>query len=136
MKPKVLLRIAAIFILLHTIGHTMGALTWTEPPTPKVGTVIIGMQTEHFDFMGRSVTLAAFFNGYGISMILVLLFAALQLWLLSNIFSKPMMVLMSIFLAGLAIVEFIYFFPLPAILTGVAAVCTGFSVALHKQKSI
>ena len=38
MKPKILLRIASILMLLHTAGHTMGALTWKEAPNAAVGT--------------------------------------------------------------------------------------------------
>lgn len=81
---KIALRIAAVLMLLHTAGHTMGALTWKEAPNSRVAAVVSGMETEHFDFMGRSLTLASFFNGYGYSMIGVLLLVSILLWLLST----------------------------------------------------
>jgi len=32
MKPKLLLRIASIIMLLHDAGHTYGHLTWKQTP--------------------------------------------------------------------------------------------------------
>ena len=128
LKSKLLLRIAVVFMLLHTIGHTFGALSWSEPPNAKVAAVINGMQTEHFDFMGRSATLAQFYNGYGISMILVLLFVSIQLWLLASNPVKSMIVAMGVFLLIMGICEYIYFFPMAALFTVLSAVCVWISV--------
>lgn len=128
MKPKVLLRIAAILMLLHTLGHTIGVLTWTQAPTPAMAAVINAMQSTHFDFGGKSVTLGAFFSGYGITMIFVLLFISILLWLLStdteNKLSNRLLMPLILLLLAMAITEFIYFFPVPAVLTGLAGVCT------------
>jgi hypothetical protein len=123
MKPKILLRIAAILMLLHAIGHSFGALGWTKAPNTQVATVITGMQQEHFDFMGRSATIGQFYTGYGVSMIFMLLFISAQLWLLSNQSAKPQLALMAIFLLILAVCEYRYFFPLAALLTFLAALC-------------
>jgi hypothetical protein len=79
---KIALRIAAILMLLHTAGHTVGALTWKNAPNAHVAAVVTGMEKEHFGFMGRSLTLASFFTGYGYSMIGVLLLVSVLLWLL------------------------------------------------------
>ncbi|MEP6612458.1 MAG: hypothetical protein ABJA76_11250 [Mucilaginibacter sp.] len=84
MKPKLLLRIASILMLLHTAGHIMGALTWAEAPNAAVAQVVKGMQTEHFAFMGRQATLGLFFNGYGFINIGVLLLIFALLWLFSG----------------------------------------------------
>ena len=65
MKAKLLLRIAAAMMLLHTIGHTMGTLTWKQAPNNAVAQVVSGMQNNHFDFMGRSSSLAGFYEGFG-----------------------------------------------------------------------
>jgi hypothetical protein len=124
MKAKVLLRIAAVLMLLHTLGHTMGALTWKEAPNASVGAVINGMQNEHFDFMGRSVSLGSFFDGYGFSMIGVLLLVSLLLWLLSVEPNRRFMLVLGLFLLSLAIIEFIYFFPLAAAFSLLAGVST------------
>ena len=84
MNPKILLRIAAVLMFLHTIGHSFGALNWKNAPDTAVGNLINSMQTTHFEFMGRSATLAGFYEGYGLTMIFVLLLISVVLWLLSN----------------------------------------------------
>ncbi|MDB4923306.1 hypothetical protein [Mucilaginibacter sp.] len=94
---KIALRIAAVLILLHTLGHTMGALTWKNAPNVRVAAVVTGMENEHFDFMGRSLTLASFFNGYGFIMIGVLLLISILLWLLSSAPVRSMILLLGCF---------------------------------------
>ena len=123
MKPKILLRIAAAFMLLHTVGHTMGTLGSEMPDNPRIGAVLNGMRSEHFDFMGRSATLAQFFTGYGVSLIFVLLFISVQLWMLAARPVKGMLAGLGIFLSALAVCEYIYFFPMAALFTLLAAVC-------------
>jgi hypothetical protein len=52
MKPKMLLRIAAIVMVLHLAGHLFGHLTWKTPPTPEQQEVVKEMTTHKFPFMG------------------------------------------------------------------------------------
>ncbi len=122
MNAKNYLRIAAILMLLHTIGHTFGTLSWDSNPNPAVRQTISQMKTEHFDFMGRSSTLAGFYQGYGLIFIFVLLMISIQLWLLSRRPNKPVLIVMSAFLVILAILEYRYFFPFAAGITGLAAI--------------
>jgi hypothetical protein len=128
MKAKLLLRIAAILMFLHTMGHTMGALSWKEAPNAAVASVIKGMETSHFEFMGRSVTLASFFDGYGFTMIFVLLFISILLWLLSadsrNSLSARLVPLVAVLLLLMGIIEYIYFFPFAAAFSLIAGLCT------------
>jgi hypothetical protein len=124
MKPKLLLRIAAGLMFLHTIGHSFGALTWKDAPNAAVAAVIASMQSEHFHFMGRESTIAGFYVGYGVSMILVLLFISLLLWIFSTAFNPGAIALMGIFLVALGVVEYIYFFPLAAGFSIVAGLLT------------
>jgi hypothetical protein len=131
---KLALRIAAILMLLHTAGHTMGALTWKKAPNVRVAAVVTGMKNEHFDFMGRSLTLASFFNGYGYSMIGVLLLISILLWLLSSTPVRSMILLLGLFLVFMAITEFIYFFPFAAVFSLLAGISTLF--AYQKSKAL
>jgi len=131
---KIALRIAAILMLLHTAGHTVGALTWQDAPNAHVGAVITGMQTEHFNFMGRSLTLASFFNGYGFIMIGVLLLISILLWLLSSTPVRSIILLLGLFLVFMGIMEFIYFFPFAAVISLLAGICTLF--AYQKSKTL
>ncbi|GAC1312917.1 MAG: hypothetical protein NVSMB24_35370 [Mucilaginibacter sp.] len=127
MKPKLLLRIASVVMLLHTAGHTLGALTWKNAPNGAVANVIAGMQREHFDFMGRSETIAAFYEGYGIINIFVLLLLSVLLWLLSNdavsALTKNLSALLGMFLVIMSVCEYIYFFPFAAMLSLIAGLC-------------
>jgi hypothetical protein len=136
MKPKLLLRIAAILMFLHTIGHTFGALGWKKAPNAAVAGVISGMENNHFDFMGRTTTIASFYEGYGYSMIAVLLFISVLLWLLSAEPVAKLLPLTAVFLLLLAVVEFIYFFAFAAAFSLLAGLCTLFAFIRRKQMQI
>jgi succinate dehydrogenase hydrophobic anchor subunit len=128
MKAKLLLRIAAVIMLLHTIGHTFGALGWKNAPNEAVKQVIDGMQNNRFDFMGRTASLADFYSGYGVTMIGVLLLIAIMLWLLSEdtttSLSEKLQTVLGLFLLFLAVAEYIYFFPFAASFSFLAGICT------------
>ncbi|MDB5144602.1 MAG: hypothetical protein JWQ66_3315 [Mucilaginibacter sp.] len=124
MKAKLLLRIASILMLLHTAGHTIGALTWKEAPNARVATVVAGMQNEHFVFMGKSLTLASFFDGYGFGMIGVLLLVSMLLWILSEEPVRRILLVLGLFLIFLGVNELIYFFPFAAAFSLLAGICT------------
>ena len=128
MKPKLLLRIAAILMFLHTIGHTIGALSWKEAPNAAVAQVVNGMLTNHFNFMGRSVSIGSFYDGYGFTMILVMLLISIMLWVLSSQTNNNLAVkfiqLLGVFLLAMGVLEYIYFFPFAAAFSLLAGVCT------------
>jgi len=132
MRSKLLLRIAAVLMLLHTVGHSLGMLPSSEPPNPRVGLVIKGMETEHFSFMGRITTLAQTFNGYGIILIFVLLLISVQLWQLAATPNKSMVLTLAVYLLITCCFEYIYFFPFAAIFTLLAGIATLF--AYYKLK--
>ncbi|QEC77517.1 LIC_13387 family protein [Mucilaginibacter ginsenosidivorax] len=137
MTAKLLLRIAAILMLLHTLGHTIGAITWKDAPNPAVGQVINGMQSQHFDFMGRSVTLAGFFEGYGFIMIGVLPLVAIFLWLFgsqsANPLTKSLLPVLAVFLLVMGVIEYIYFFPFAAAFTFLAGLCSVIALVVIKR---
>jgi hypothetical protein len=128
MKPKLLLRIAAVFMLLHDVGHAMGALTWKAAPNAAVAATIAAMTNNKFLFMGRMASLAAFLDGYGITMIFVLLLLGILLWIFAghteNSLTKILLTPIMLFLWILAVVEYVYFFPFAASFTALAALCT------------
>jgi hypothetical protein len=138
MKPKLLLRIAAILMFLHTMGHTMGALSWKTAPNPAIGLVIKGMETNHFEFMGRQVTLASFYDGYGFTMVFVFLFISILLWLLSadagNSLSARLLPVLAVLLLLMGIIEYIYFFPFAAAFSFIAGLCTLASLFAGRAK--
>lgn len=121
MKPKIFIRVSSILMLLHTAGHTMGALTWKEAPNGTVAKLVSDMQTIHFAFMGRQVSLGSFFEGYGIINIFVLLLLTISLWLLSNATDNPLtarlLPVLALFLLLMGISEYVYFFSFAAIIS-------------------
>lgn len=131
MKAKLLLRIASGLMLFHTLGHSIGAFTWNQAHNAALKQVIDGMVNNHFNFMGRSVTIGSFYAGYGYCMIAVLLFTSILLWLLSNEPQFRIMLLLGIFMVILGILEFIFFFPLPAICSALAGIFTLWAYGKH-----
>ncbi len=128
MKPKILLRLGALFMFLHAIGHTFGALTWARTKDVRMAKVVNAMLSEHFAFMGVSPSLGQFYTGYGITLIFVLVFLSALLWILSVHFVRQIVMLTGAFLLCLVVCEYVYFFPFAALFTLIAAVCTLLSV--------
>jgi hypothetical protein len=124
MKAKTLLRTAAVLMLLHTAGHTVGALTWKQAPNAAMKQVVDGMLNNRFDFMGRSASIGDFYSGYGFIMIGVLLLLSLLLWILSTEHIRSMILVLGLFLVFMAIIEVIYFFPFAAAFSLLAGIAT------------
>ena len=128
MNKKILLRIAAGLILFTCMGHTFG----TFMPVPQeevelVNTVNamksalvpmpIGKKQSYFDiFFGTNISLSIYLLVTGLSF---LLFASADN---TNTTIRKMLLLQSLGLIGIAIISGLYFFPIPAICTGVAGI--------------
>jgi hypothetical protein len=127
-KRKILLRAASALMLLHTSGHSFGAATWNKTTEEPVQKVIDAMYANSFLFMGRSVSLALFYDGYGISMFFVLLVLTLILWLLSleplSRLALRMQWLMVVFLFALSVTEYVYFFAFAAAISFLSSLLT------------
>ncbi|MEJ0033939.1 MAG: hypothetical protein WDO15_28035 [Bacteroidota bacterium] len=127
MTPKILLRIAAVLILIHNVGHTLGHFKWKEAPDEVNRRAIDAMTSNEFTFMGANSTYARFFDGYGYAGSLTLLLVMILLWMLSGVqskLSKQLTMVIGLFLVSWAIMEYLYFFPLAAGMTLIAAIIT------------
>lgn len=125
MTPKLLLRIAAAIMLIHNIPHTLGHSKWKSAPDEVNRRAIDAMTSNQFEFMGRTTSYAQFYDGYGYGGTLTLLLAMVILWILSgnqSALSKQLAMVTGIFLVLWAVMEYIYFFPLAAGFTIVAAI--------------
>lgn len=128
MKAKTALRIAAIIMLLHDVGHTIGASTWKKTPDPAKQEVIRHMTDKKFLFMGKESSLAEYMDGYGFACTLAMLMMTVVLWIISGAddltkgMAKKITLALSIILALWAIDELIFFFPFAASFTVVAAI--------------
>jgi len=123
MNPKILLRIAAIIMLLHAIGHTMGALTWKKTPDVAKQAVIELMTAHKFPFMGAERSMGEYYDGYGFACTLALLLIVAILWITSSVtphsiaLVKNILVVLSFILLAWGIDELIFFFPFAAAFT-------------------
>jgi hypothetical protein len=137
MKPKILLRVAALLTLLHTIGHTLAAFTWHDAPNNAVKQVIDGMLTVHFDFTGRQVSMGGFYAGFGYTLTGVLLMITMILWMLSNdtvsVLSKQVRVVLAVFLLFSGVIEYCYIIAPPAAMSFLAGICVLISLRAEKR---
>ncbi len=60
---KILLRIAAVIMLLHNVGHTIGATGWKKETAEVNRRAIDAMISNEFEFMGQTTTYARFYEG-------------------------------------------------------------------------
>jgi hypothetical protein len=141
MKPKILLRIAAILIFIHSVLHTYGFNTWKEAPDATYKTIVDGMTGHKFPFMGAVRSLGDFYEGFGYASSIALFLIAIVLWLVSGEtdrsanLSKKIIYAVGIALVAWGIDELIYFFPFAASITLAAAVLTLLSGFVMKKSS-
>ena len=120
MKTNWLLRSAAIVMLLHELGHTIGALSWRETTDPAKQQVINAMTGDKFSFMGAARSMGEYYHGYGLITILALLLLAAILWIGSEAGALQgpvfkLLIVSAIVLFSLGIIELLFFFPLAAL---------------------
>ena len=119
MNAKLLLRIAAVVMLFHGVGHTVGVATWESPDGDvyrQIPQVVSAMQDTEFSFMGKDgATMAGFYSGFGYCGTIFLVFVALLLWILAGWKDKsvtPILWITGLAIVALAVLEIIYFFPM------------------------
>ena len=120
---KLLLRIAAMIMLLHAIGHTLAIVTWQNSNSKIPADVIQKMQKTHFLFQGKDATMASFFSVHGYAGAILLLLIVSVLWLLSNFNDKKstkILWVVALSIVCLAIDELVYFFPMAAAFSFIA----------------
>ena len=130
MKPKILLRIASLAMILHLIGHTFGHLGWKKATDP-VKLEVINQMTEHkFPFMGTTRSMGDYFDGFSYAASISMILMAVILWIVAGSLKETaglafkIMVTLTICLFALSIDEFIFFFPFAACTTLFTAILT------------
>jgi hypothetical protein len=78
-KPTLLYRIAAVLYALFAAAHTAGFLRFV-PPTAESVAVRDAMFNTHFALHGGTFSYGGFYNGFGLSVSVYLLFAAFLAW--------------------------------------------------------
>lgn len=132
MRSKLLLRIAALIMLFHCVGHTMGVVTWQKPNGEIPNEVVQKMQEVQFNFMGKEgSTMAEFYSGFGYCGTLLLLFISVLLWVISSWKDKSAVKLLwviGITIVLLAIDEIIFFFPMAVAFCLISAILVFISI--------
>ena len=141
MSRKLPFRIASVIMMLHALGHTMGTLGWKKTTDATKQSVIDQMVTHNFPFMGANHSLADAMDGYGFIGIFDLALVAFLLWITPAIqyenarVGKWIAVVLGLKLVISGVIEYIYFFPLAAIMSAIAGVLTlyGYSTLLKNK---
>ena len=139
MKSKLLLRIAAAFILIHLLGHTMGHLSWDKSEDPKQQEIINNMKSYKTDFMGAVKSIGDYYNGY--SLILFFVYG-MTIWILivasANINEQralisKLLLPVAITYMSFGVIEYISFFPFAASMSFLAGLCVMLAITIIKK---
>src|SRR5258708_1593045 len=134
MKPKLLLRIAAILIFIHAVLHTVGFSGWKSDPDPAKHQVIAQMTRQKFPLMGTSRNMGEYYDGFGYASSIALLLIGFLLWVTAGestsntTLSKKVILILSFGLLFWGADEIIYFFPFAASITLLACLCCFWSL--------
>lgn len=130
MKPTLLYRIASVLFVLFATGHTVGFLRFV-PPNAEGIAVRDAMRNVHFALRGGSYSYGGFYDGFGLSVSVYLLFSAFLAWHLGALAARDPKavgalgwVFCAMQIAQLVICA-IYFFPPPVVFSAVTALCLG-----------
>jgi len=139
MKPKLLLRIAAVLIFIHAALHTFGFSQWKQDPDPAKHEVIKLMTGQRFPLMGTSRNMGEYYDGFGYATSITLVLIAVLLWILSGeLLTSPSLAKKAILVVSCTLLlwatdEVIYFFPFSASLSSAAGLC-GFAALMGLAK--
>ena len=127
MKASVLYRIVSVLLVLFFVGHTLGFRK--ADPKWGVDSLIVSMQSTHFDAQGFSRTYWDFYTGFGLFVSVFLLLAAVLAWQLGGLPAQTFARMrgtawtFALCFAAVTILSWTYFFILPIIFSIVITVC-------------
>jgi hypothetical protein len=126
-KASVLYRIAAVLLLLFSVGHTLGFRQ--SDPTWGVDTLLGSMRSIHFDVQGFSRTYWDLFVAAGFSVGVFYLFAAALAWQLGSLSADTLAVMrttvwaLALCFAAITVVSWTFLFVLPIVFSTLITVC-------------
>ncbi len=127
MKASVFYRVAAVFLLLFAVGHTLGFRQ--SDPQWGVDTLLGSMRSIHFEVQGFNRTYWDLFVAAGLSVGLFYLFAAILAWQLGGLPAETLARMRGIAwafalcFAAITVVSWRYLFILPIAFSIVITVC-------------
>jgi hypothetical protein len=123
MTTKILLRIAALMILIHLLGHAVGHFTWDKPEDQQMQGVVDTMLGYKANFMGANRSMGDYFNGYSLMLFFIFGMTISLLWTVSkfgeseNHVTRKILYPIGIAYVAFGVIEFYYFFPFAAIMS-------------------
>ena len=133
---RVFYRIAAVLIALLDIGHSAG-YPWSDPAW---GVDLHAMQSSRFNLFGASRTYWDFYVGFGLTVSLFLLLAAVLAWQLGEWSTdnprrvRPTASVLLCAFAALTLLNYAYFFVIPIVLA--AAITVSLAAAVSSTQSL
>jgi hypothetical protein len=133
-----LLRIAAVFSLITCVGHTIGTFMPVPPEQAQMQATIATMKATLVPMpVGSARSYMEILDGNNLCTSLLLLFCAAVLFAVSRAARERVVnrviTLTALALAGVSALSFRYFFPVPGVFTGLAALLA--LLALSRQSS-
>jgi hypothetical protein len=125
-------RIAAVLLVLFAAGHTAGFLQFV-PPSAEGVAVRDSMQRVEFDFDGKKHSYGGFYTGFGLTVTALLLFSAIVAWNLSTLARTTPQAIgvigwsLCVCQLVVCLLSWHYFFLPPTLLSGLAAIATGWA---------
>ncbi len=126
-RANLLLRIAGALTLFTFLGHTAGTFMPVPPEQAEVARTTAVMKATLVPMpIGRAQSFSDLFRGNNLAVSLYLLVAGLSFFFFSGKDGlagggRRHLLLHSAGMAALALISAVYFFPLPAVCTGIAA---------------
>lgn len=127
MNRALLLRIAAALSLITAIGHTAGTFMPVPPEQTQMHATIATMKATMVPMpVGSPKSYMQILDGNNLCTSLLLLLCAGLLVAVANTGSEKatrrVVLLTALSLAGISVISFVYFFPVPGVFTGLAAI--------------
>jgi hypothetical protein len=125
-----LIRFASGLLFLFALGHVVGYVTRHDNKDVRVQKVLKVMMENKFDMYGQLRSYEENYSGMSLNLIFSLVAFAVMLWILSifternRVLVRALLVPISFCLIGFSITGFLFFFPIPAYTSFIAAVLT------------
>lgn len=125
MSTRALYRLASVLIVLLDVGHTIGC-PWSDPAW---GVDLRAVRTTHFPVVGFSRTYAQFYVGFGLSVSVFLVLAALLAWQLGAMPAdtrrrmRAISWALALAFAAITVINSLFFFAIPIAFASLITIC-------------
>lgn len=141
MKASILLRIAAVLLLIHLLGHSLGHITWDEPEDRRMQKVVESMYSYKAEFMGSSRSMADYYNGYSLMILFLFAMSMCILWVISRFIHAQRKIAISVLYPiavsyiAFGVIEFIHFFAFAGSVSSLVGALVFVAIVLSGEKS-